>query len=184
MTSKRSSSFYLITQLFHHHRAHDLRTLITIDEALLLFRGEGGASRISGNSVAELMALTREYGTGWLLTANAAHLLEPSIASSVFALIALNASSTPESDFVNRYCGLSKEVALRGLRCAQAPRSQFKTFSPAAPAPCKRKYIFTYTGMITCRPARDSSSVTARRESTRTTSFLHPLDATAALGCA
>lgn len=105
---------YLVTTLFHHHRTkgiRDLRTLIAFDESLLLFRGEGGTSRISGNNVAELIGLTREFGTGWALTANAAHLLDPAILANMFGIIALNASSNHEADLVTRLAGLTKDQA-------------------------------------------------------------------------
>jgi hypothetical protein len=103
---------YFITHLFHHHRCagvRELRTLIVMDESLLLFRSEGGTSRISGNAAAELVALTREFGTGWAISSTAAHLLDPLILANAFGVIALNASSGTDAEFISRLCGLTKE---------------------------------------------------------------------------
>jgi hypothetical protein len=98
-----------IQHLFHHHRAHEirsLRTVISFDEVLLAFRDD--KQHIAGNPLVELEALTREYGIGWLLAANTASELPPSLLANAFALLALNVNSSEEAALVSRTCGFTK----------------------------------------------------------------------------
>jgi|GEM_PF-1460134 len=102
-----------VLNLFHHHRAHNLRehtTTIHVDEALLAFREENGR-HINGNLLAELVGLTREYGIAWRLSVNTLSLVDPAVIANTFAIIALNVNSGNEAQAVARTLGLSPEQA-------------------------------------------------------------------------
>lgn len=101
---------YLTTMLFHHHRTkgiRDLRTVIIVDEGLLALNADD--HHISGNPIAELHGMTREFGIAWIVSVNTATLANEQLRNNSYVHIAMNCNSNEDTALVSKTFGLTKE---------------------------------------------------------------------------